>query len=116
VEASNSYARTLTFGSFFFIAFLSSFFRAPFYFFDLAFYCIFSFSDLVFYRPLFPPFFFVLVLSLFFLAYAVSSLAYPNLLGNKMIGCYCCYCIKLTTSHPVVAQSSTGQRLGLQVG
>jgi hypothetical protein len=48
------------------IAFLSSFFFAPFRFFDLPFYCIFSFFDLVFYRPLFSPFFFALVLSLFF--------------------------------------------------
>jgi hypothetical protein len=26
------------------------------------------------------------------LAHVVSSLAYPNLLGNKMLGCCCCYC------------------------
>jgi hypothetical protein len=24
------------------------------------------------------------------LAHVVSSLAYPNLLGNKMLGCCCC--------------------------
>jgi hypothetical protein len=33
-------------------------------------------------------------LSLFFLARVVSSLAYPNLLGNKILGC-CCGCIVL---------------------
>jgi hypothetical protein len=38
---------------------------------------------------LFFPFFFTLVLSLFFCAHVVSSLAYPNLLGNKRLG-YCC--------------------------
>jgi hypothetical protein len=35
-------------------------------------------------------FFFTLVLYLFFFAHVVSSLAYPNLLGNKMLGCCCC--------------------------
>jgi hypothetical protein len=49
-----------------FYCLLSSFFSAPFCFFDLAFYFLFSFFDLVFYRPLFSPFFFALVLSLFF--------------------------------------------------
>jgi hypothetical protein len=39
---------------------------------------------LVFYRPSFFPFFSILVLSLFFWAHVVSSLAYPNLLGTKM--------------------------------
>jgi hypothetical protein len=43
------------------------FFSAPFRFFDLLIYCFFSFFDLVFYCPLFSrPFFFALVLSLFF--------------------------------------------------
>jgi hypothetical protein len=67
VEASNSCDRTLIFSSFSFIAFLSKFFYAPFHFFDLVFYCLFFFFDLVFYHPLFSLFFFVLVLSLFFL-------------------------------------------------
>jgi hypothetical protein len=60
----------------FVLAFLSSFFPAPFRFFDLAFYCLFSFFDLIFYRPLFSrPFFFALVLSLFFwLMWFISSL------------------------------------------
>jgi hypothetical protein len=57
--------RILIFGSFSFIAFLSSF-SAPFHFFDLAFYCLFSFFDLVFYHPLFSSFFFAFILSWFF--------------------------------------------------
>jgi hypothetical protein len=32
------------------------------------------------------------VLVCFFLAHVVSSLAYPNLLENKKLGCCCCYC------------------------
>jgi hypothetical protein len=44
VEASNSCARTLIFGSFSFIAFLSKFFSAPFHYFFLEFFfCLFSF-------------------------------------------------------------------------
>jgi hypothetical protein len=38
----------------------------------------------------FSPFFFTFVLSLLFLAHVVSSLAYPNLLRNKMLSC-CAY-------------------------
>jgi hypothetical protein len=60
-------------------------FPAPFRFLDLAFYCLFSVFDLVSYHTLFSPFFFVLVLSLFFLAHMASSLAYPNLLGNESL-------------------------------
>jgi hypothetical protein len=44
-----------------------------------------AFCGLVFYHPLFSPFF-KYVLSLFF----VSSLAYPNLLGTKRLGCCSC--------------------------
>jgi hypothetical protein len=65
VEASNSCARTLIFGFFLLLSFVK-FFSCPFSLFDLAFYCIFSFLDLVFYRPLFSPFFFALILFLFF--------------------------------------------------
>jgi hypothetical protein len=36
------------------------------------------------------PFLFILVLSQFFVSYGVSSLAYPNLLGTKRLGCCCC--------------------------
>jgi hypothetical protein len=43
------------------------------------------FFDLVFYRPLFSSSFFALVLYLFFFAHVVSSLAYPNLFGNKRL-------------------------------
>jgi hypothetical protein len=71
-----------------FIAFVNVFPR-PFSLFHLAFYCIFSFFDLIFYHPLFPPFFFAHVLSRFFFPHVVSSLTYPNLLGNKRLGCCC---------------------------
>jgi hypothetical protein len=80
------------FSSFYLLLFV--FFGLVFYFlfafFGLVFYFLFSFFDLVFYRPLFSLSF----LSLFcpcFSAYVVSSLAYPNLLGTKMLGCCWCY-------------------------
>jgi hypothetical protein len=44
VEAGNSYARILIFGSFFLLLFVKFFFT-PFHFFDLAFYCHFFFFD-----------------------------------------------------------------------
>jgi hypothetical protein len=89
VEASNSCARTLIFGSFSFIAFLSKFFLFihPFsLFFGLVFYCLFSFFSLVFYRPSFSPLFYPC-----FSAHVVSSLAYHNLLETKWLGCCCCF-------------------------
>jgi hypothetical protein len=73
-----------------FIAFYQVFFPPIFHFFDLAFYCLFSFFDLISLSPFVFSFFFTFVLYLFFFAYVVSSLAYPNLLGNKMFGCCCC--------------------------
>jgi hypothetical protein len=54
-------------------------------FFDLAFYCFFSFFCLIFLSPFIFPFFFALVLHLFFLSHVVSSLAYLNLLENKRL-------------------------------
>jgi hypothetical protein len=81
VEASNSCARTLIFDSFLLLPFVK-FFSPPIFIFYLAFYCLFSFFDLVFYHPLFFLFFFTLVLSLFF-SLVILSLAYPNLLGIK---------------------------------
>jgi hypothetical protein len=98
-------AKTLIFGSFFFIAFLSSFFPPLFAFFDLAFYCIFSFFNLVFYCPLFSPFFFCSCSFPVFLAHMVPSLAYPDLLGNKMLGC-CCYCIFIILFERAAANNS----------
>jgi hypothetical protein len=98
-SSSNSCARTLIFGSFFFIVFFSSFYSLLFVFLALCFIAFSPFFDLVFYRPSFPPFFFAIVLSCF-LAHVVSSLSYHNLLGIKMLGC-CCYvlsCIKCVTS------------------
>jgi hypothetical protein len=43
VEASNSYARILIFGSFLLLSFVKFFSLPLFYFFDLAFYCLFFF-------------------------------------------------------------------------
>jgi hypothetical protein len=88
VEASNSCAGTLIFGSFFFIVFCQSFlFRPISLFFGLTFYCLFSFflSSFVFllFRHCFIP---------VSLTRVVSSLAYPNLLGTKRLGCCCCCC------------------------
>jgi hypothetical protein len=92
VEASNSCARTLIFDSFFFIVFCQNFFPRPFSFFWLN--VLLSFlllsnwflflSSLVFpllFRHCFIP---------VSLAHVVSSLAYPNLLGTKRLGCRCC--------------------------
>jgi hypothetical protein len=107
VEASNSCAGTLISGSFFFIAFCQSFFSffsAPFrFFFCLAFYCFFSFCRIgfCFYRPSFFLFFFNIVFIPVSLAHVVSSLAYPNLLGTKRLGCCCCccWCVQSRDSH-----------------
>jgi hypothetical protein len=60
VEASNSYVRTLIFNSFSFIAFL------PLFIFFLVFYSFSPFFNLVFLSPFVSPFFFALVLTLFF--------------------------------------------------
>jgi hypothetical protein len=49
-----------------FIAFCQVFFPATFRFFDLAFYCLFSFFYLVFLSPFVFPLFFALILYLFF--------------------------------------------------
>jgi hypothetical protein len=75
VEASNSYARTLIFGSFLLLPFVKFFSLPLFRFFDLTFYCLFSFFYLFFIALCFPL--------LLFLAHVVSSLAYPNFLGIK---------------------------------
>jgi hypothetical protein len=68
-----------------FIDFCQVFFSAPFFFFDLTFYYLFFFFDLVFLSPFVFSFF-----ALVFFSRVVSSLAYLNLLGNKMFDCYCC--------------------------
>jgi hypothetical protein len=74
-----------------FIVFCQVFSLPLFHFFDLAFYCLFSFFLFGFLLPFVFPLFFAFVLYLFFyLAHVVSSLAYPNLLENKMLGCCCC--------------------------
>jgi hypothetical protein len=52
-----------------------------------SFYCLLlSFLIWFFYRPLFFPSFSLLFCT--FLAHVVSSLAYPNLLENKRLGCW----------------------------
>jgi hypothetical protein len=83
--ASNSCARTLIFDSFSFIAFLSSFFPAPFSLFLLSVLLPFLHFLFGFLSSFVSPFFFALVLSLFFLAHVVSSLAYPTCLGIKCL-------------------------------
>jgi hypothetical protein len=86
VEASNSCVRTLIFGSFHLLPFVK-FFPAPFSLFDLAFYYLFSLLFGFLSPFVFPSF------SLLFctcLAHVVSSLTYPNLLGNKRLDCCCC--------------------------
>jgi hypothetical protein len=99
VEASNSCVRTLIFGSFLLLPFLKFFSLPLFCFFNLAFYCLFSFFDLVFLSFFVFSLFFALVLYLFFcLAHVVLSLAHPNLLGNKMLGCCCCHQGKMITA------------------
>jgi hypothetical protein len=87
-------ARTLIFGSFFLLPFCLSFFPAPSRFFDLALYCLFSFFDLVFLSSFVSPLLFRSCFVPVFLL--ISSLAYPNLLGNKMLGGCCCCCIQRT--------------------
>jgi hypothetical protein len=107
VEASNSCAGTLIFGSFFFIVFCQSFFFPPLFAFFFWLSVLLSYSFLLlsnwflFYRLSFSLFFFDIVLFMF--AHVVSSLAYPNLLRTKRLGCCCCcnllqmqcYCICL---------------------
>jgi hypothetical protein len=57
-------------------------------FFDLVFYYLFSICFFIALRffPSFSPLFYLC----FFFAHVVSSLAYPNLLETKMLGCCCC--------------------------
>jgi hypothetical protein len=76
-----------------FYCLLSYFFPCPFFdFFDLAFYCLFSFFWFDFFIALCFPLLFCSCFVPVFLAHVVSYLAYPNLLGNKRLGC-CCICI-----------------------
>jgi hypothetical protein len=62
------------------------FFHVPFHFFDLTFCRIFFFFDLIFYRHLFSLF--SLLFYPCFFSHVVLSLAYPNLLKNKRLGCW----------------------------
>jgi hypothetical protein len=94
VEASNSCAGTLIFGSFFFIVFCQSFFFRPFSFFLLS--VLLSFLLLSNWFLFLSSFVFPLLFRHCFIpvswAHVVSSLAYPNLLGTKRLGCCCCCC------------------------
>jgi hypothetical protein len=81
VEASNLCARTLIFSSFSFIVFLSNIFH-PFSFFWFSVLLPFSVFDLVFLLSFVSPFFFAIVLSIFF-GHVVLSLAYPTCLRLK---------------------------------
>jgi hypothetical protein len=82
VEASNSCARILIFGSFLLLPFVKFFSVSLFRFFDLAFYCLFSFFIRFFIALYFPLLFRSCFIPIFF-AHVISSLTYPNLLGNK---------------------------------
>jgi hypothetical protein len=90
VEASNSCAKTLVFGSFFLLSSVKVFSPPLFAFFDLAFYYLFSFCRIGFFIILHFPFLFPYFFILVSLAHVVSSLAYPNLLGTKRLCCCCC--------------------------
>jgi hypothetical protein len=94
----------LIFGFVILLHFVKFFFPTPFRFFDLAFYCLFSFFDLVFLSPFVFLFFFALVLYLFF-SHVVSCLAYPNLLGNKRLGCCCCCQTSLAGEHHLLEET-----------
>jgi hypothetical protein len=78
-----------------FYCILSSFLPCPFFaFLTYVLLCFLLFLIWFFYHPLFSPSFLLLLLrscfvpALFF-THVVSSLAYPNLLGNKRLGCCC---------------------------
>jgi hypothetical protein len=90
VEASNSCVGILIYGSFFLLSFIKVFFPSLFTFF-LAFYCLFSFCRIGFFIVLRFSLLFRHCFIPVFLAHVVSSLAYPNLLGTKRLGCCCCY-------------------------
>jgi K+-sensing histidine kinase KdpD len=90
VKASNSCAGTLIFSSFFFIVFCQSFFPVPFLFFLLS--VLLSFLLLSNWFLFLSSFVFPLLFQHCFIpdssTHVVSSLAYPNLLGTKRLGCW----------------------------
>jgi hypothetical protein len=94
VKASNSCAGTLIFDSFFFIVFYQSFFLffRPFSLFLLN--VLLSFLLLLNWFLFLSFFIFPLLFRHYFipvpLDHVVLSLSYPNLLGTKRLGCYCC--------------------------
>jgi hypothetical protein len=104
VEASNSCAGTFIFGTFFFIVFCQSFFSffsSLFAFFLLS--VLLSFLLLPNWFLFLSSFVFPLLFRHCFipvsLTHVVSSLAYPNLLGTKRLGCCCCCCCCRWSEH-----------------
>jgi hypothetical protein len=83
VEARNSCARILIFGSFLLLSFVKFFFPAIFRFFDLSVLLSFLLFDLVFLSPFVFLFFFALVLYPFFLLMWFHLLPTPTCLGIK---------------------------------
>jgi hypothetical protein len=74
-----------------FYCLLSSFFHAPFSLFLLSILLHFLLFYLFFIVLCFPLLFRSCFIAVF--VHMVPSLAYPNLLGNKRLGCYCCCCM-----------------------
>jgi translation initiation factor 4G len=67
--------------------------------FNIAFYYFFSFFLFGFLSPFVFSLFTLLFCTCFFFAHVVSSLAYPNLLRNKKLGCYCCILVFIFLLH-----------------
>jgi hypothetical protein len=84
VKTSNLCVRTLIFGSFLLLSFVKFFSLPLFCFFDLAFYCFLSFFIWFFITLCFPLIFRSCFIPVFF-SHVVSSLAYLNLLRNKLL-------------------------------
>jgi hypothetical protein len=87
VKISNSCARTLIFGSFLLLPFVK-FFPHPFSLFLLSVLLSFLLFRFGFLSSFVFPLLFHSCFVPVFLAHVVSSLAYPNLLGNKMLGIF----------------------------
>jgi hypothetical protein len=90
----------LIFGSFIFIVFCQGFFSRPFLLFSLFFLSVLlSFLLLSNWFLFLSSFIFPLIFRHCFipisLTHVVLSLAYPNLLGTKRLGCCCCCCCYL---------------------
>jgi hypothetical protein len=82
-----------------FYCLFSSFFLPLFAFLICRFIAFTPFSICFFIAFCFPPSFSLLFYP-YFLAHVVSSLPYPNLLGNKRLGCYCCCTVLVLNKEP----------------